>query len=271
MCSAARFLVTRLCMCSAARFHLSCHCIQLASQAQFQFQFSANACHFNSMHARAAIGSACCLSVKVKGRWPHALVACEGFEKLKWRPQFMQGPMEPEQHIFSSSPKVMGRIITFLGGEHVPDAQEVQAFVRASTDIWLEFAIYNSRREEKKKQRQEEAKQKFFRELAQEAEAIPLSTAAANNRFWEELAQEVAAIHEEWRSRNQCFTCDRVASEGSCEDCGALVCWACSNRSSVYTAATAVTVCHSCSSSSSSRDSGDTRSSHWPWYMRISR
>ena len=117
------------------------------------------------MHARAAIGSACCLSVKVKGIWPHALVACEGFEKLKWRPQFMQGPMEPEQHgeeqkdvgiILSSSPKIMGRIITFLGGEHVPDGQDVQAFARASGDIWLEFAIYNSRRKEKEKLRQED-------------------------------------------------------------------------------------------------------------------
>ena len=186
------------------------------------------------MHARAAIGSACCLSLKVKGIWPHALVACEGFEKLKWRPQFMQGPMEPEQHgeeqkdvgiIFSSSPKIMGRIITFLGGEHVPDVQEVQAFVRASEDIWLEFAIYNSRRKEKEKQRQEEERGMCSRCRGR---------TESEEKFRLQLAQEHEAIEEEWRSRNQCFTCDSVASEGPCDGCGALVCWSCSNQSSVY-------------------------------------
>jgi len=187
--------------------------------------------------------------------------------------------MEPEQHgeeqkdvgiILSSSPRILGNITTFLGGEHVPDVQEVQAFVMVDYNIWLWFDIYNSRRKEKEKQRQEEETQRQVDERGRRGSRCSRGTTEAEQKFFRELGQEVEAIEEEWRRRGQCFTCDRVASEGPCEDCGALVCWGCSNRSSVYTAATAATLCHRCRADERGPRgvSEEHLGSPWPWYMR---
>ena len=107
---------------------------------------------------------------------------------------------------------------------------------------------------------------------AEAANAAEVATKAEGQKEREEQwLDDVWRYEAEKAARGECFWCPRPGTEGQCDGCGQLVCWSCSNRSSVYTAATAVAVCHSCAMERGV-SGGDLRalveSSPWPWYMR---
>ena len=112
---------------------------------------------------------------------------------------------------------------------------------------------------------------------AEAANAAEVATKAEGQKEREETQQwldDLWRYEAEKAARGECFWCTGLGTEGQCDGCGQLVCWSCSNRSSVYTAATAVAVCHSCAMERGV-SGGDLRalveSSPWPWYMRKSQ